>query len=150
MNKTIELLDAYKDATGCKSDNAAAERLGVQRATVSKWRNGIGHPEANTAETMARTAGRSAAKWVPLIEAERARTQQARATWLRIAGTAAAMLLIVGGLMHQSAEAEMRPPNSNGQTIHMRKSKSLARRLLAKLRELMEAACAGRGRLMTA
>lgn len=124
MNKTIELLDAYKDATGCKSDNAAAERLGVQRATVSKWRNGIGHPEANTVETMARTAGRSAAKWVPLIEAERARTQQARATWLRVAGTAAAMLLIVGGLLHQSAEAEMQPQNGNGQTIHMRKCQS--------------------------
>ena len=105
MNKTIELLDAYKDATGCKSDNAAAERLGVQRATVSKWRNGIGHPEANTVETMARTAGRSAAKWVPLIEAERARTQQARATWLRIAGTAASVLLVLGGMVNERAEA---------------------------------------------
>ena len=106
MNKTIELLDAYKDATGCRSDNAAAERLGVQRATVSKWRNGIGHPEANTVETMARTAGRSAARWVPLIEAERARTREARATWLRIAGTAATIMLVLGGLLHQEAKAQ--------------------------------------------
>ena len=122
MKKTIELLNAYKNATGCKSDNAAAEKLGVQRATVSKWRNGIGHPEANTVEAMARAAGLSTAKWVPLIEAERARTQEARATWLRIAGTAATVLLVLGGLLHQSAAAQVQPSNDNGQTMHMRKS----------------------------
>ena len=127
MKKTIELLNAYENATGCKPDNAAAEKLGVQRATVSKWRNGIGHPEANTVEAMARAAGLSTAKWVPLIEAERARTQEARATWLRIAGTAATVLLVLGGLLHQSAAAQVQPSNDNGQTIHMRKSTRLAK-----------------------
>jgi transcriptional regulator with XRE-family HTH domain len=122
MSHTVELLDRYKKAAGLKSDNAAALTLGVTRSSVSAWRHGKNRPEPETVEAMARAAGLSAAKWVPLIEAERAKTQEARATWLRIAGTAASVLLVLGGLLHQSATAQVQPSHDKAQTIHMRKS----------------------------
>ncbi len=104
MSHTVELLDRYKKAAGLKSDNAAALTLGVTRSSVSAWRHGKNRPEPETVEAMAKAAGLSAAKWVPLIEAERAKTQEARATWLRIAGTAATLLLVLGGTLKLHAE----------------------------------------------
>lgn len=96
MSASINLLDKYKKACSLASDNACAGSLGVGRAAVSKWRNGTGHPEADLVERMCDVAGEPLAKWLPLIEAERARTPSARKVWLRLAQVAAGFALVVG------------------------------------------------------
>ena len=96
MSATINLLDKYKKVCSLASDNAAAERLHVGRAAVSKWRNGNGHPDAGSVERMCQATGENLAHWLPLIEAERARTPEARKVWLRLAQAAAVIALTVG------------------------------------------------------
>jgi len=96
MTASINLLDKYKKACSIASDNACAQSLGVGRAAVSKWRNGTGHPEADLVERMCKAANESVAHWLPLIEAERARTPEARKVWLRLAQIAACLTLFTG------------------------------------------------------
>jgi transcriptional regulator with XRE-family HTH domain len=91
MSASINLLDKYKKACSIASDNACAASLGVGRAAVSKWRNGNGHPEADIIERMCEATGEPLARWLPLIEAERARSPGARRAWLRLAQVAATL-----------------------------------------------------------
>lgn len=96
MSASLDLLDKYKKACNVTSDNACAVQLGLSRSTVSLWRNGKGHPEADTVERMCEATGESLARWLPLVEAERARTPSARKAWLRLAQVAATITLVVG------------------------------------------------------
>lgn len=96
MNSTINLLDKYKKACSLASDNACAIALGVSRQAVSKWRHGENHPEADAIERMCLATGEATAKWLPLIEADRARTPEARKAWLRLAQVAASIAITVG------------------------------------------------------
>jgi transcriptional regulator with XRE-family HTH domain len=96
MNAAINLLDKYKKACSIASDNACAGSLGVSRQAVSKWRNGENHPDADVVEKMCEATGEPLARWLPLIEAERARSPGARRAWLRLAQVAATIALTVG------------------------------------------------------
>jgi transcriptional regulator with XRE-family HTH domain len=96
MSHTIELLDKYKKACSLASDNACAASLGVSRQAISKWRHGENHPDADSIEAMCSATGESVARWLPLIEADRARSPAARKVWLRLAQMAAAVTLAVG------------------------------------------------------
>lgn len=101
MSSTIDLLDKYKNACTLGSDNACAVKLGVSRQAVSKWRNGENHPDAETVAQMCDATGEPLAFWLPLIEAERARTPGSKKVWLRLAETASAVALMVSfGLLN--------------------------------------------------
>ena len=91
MNATIKLLDKFREVCLLPSDNACAVRLGVTRSTVSLWRLQKGHPDADSVERMCSATNEPLAKWLPLIEAERARSPAARKVWLRLAQAAAMM-----------------------------------------------------------
>jgi len=91
MTATLTLLDKYKVASSITSDNACAVSLGVSRQAVSKWRNGENHPDADIIEAMCEATGESLAHWLPLIEADRARSPAVRKVWLRLAQAAAAI-----------------------------------------------------------
>jgi len=95
MSASITLLDKFKKANGITSDNACANALGVGRAAVSRWRNGDGHPDADLVAVMCDKTGENLAHWLPLIEAERARTPEVRKVWLRLAQAAAVIALAV-------------------------------------------------------
>ncbi|WP_126537674.1 DUF3693 domain-containing protein [Aerosticca soli] len=96
MNASLVLLDRYKKALNIGADNAAAESLNITRATISGWRHGKSHPDAESVARMCEVTGEPLAKWLPLIEAERARSPEARKVWLRLAQMAAAMALAIG------------------------------------------------------
>lgn len=121
MNPTTDLLDAYRAATASPSDYAAAARLNVTRATVSRWRNALGHPEADAIERMCKATRRDPAKWLPLIEAERARSPAARAAWLRIAAAACLCIALLTPTQSRASDG-MRPFTITSQAMHMRKS----------------------------
>lgn len=93
MNSTIKLLDKYREVCSLPSDNAVAVKLGLSRSAVSLWRGGKGHPEADSIEKMCLATGEDIARWMPLIESERARSPGARKAWLRLASRAAAVTL---------------------------------------------------------
>lgn len=118
MNASIRLLDKYKAAGTLASDNACAGALGVGRAAVSKWRNGSGHPEADLIERMCEATGEPLARWLPLIESERARSPGARRAWLRLAQAAAAVVLSVG-VAQVPAHAAARPAAHNPGTVYI-------------------------------
>ena len=122
MTAAAKMLDKWREVCAHASDKRAAESIGVERQALNQWRKGTTYPKTEHVLAICEQMHADPSYWLVHIAADRAETAKGRQAWLRITGTAAAMLLIVGGLMHQSAEAEMRPPNSNGQTIHMRKS----------------------------
>jgi transcriptional regulator with XRE-family HTH domain len=94
MNATIKLLDKYKAACSIPSDNACAERLKVSRQAVSKWRNEQAHPDADSVEKMCDSIHEPLRAWLPLIEAERARSPAVKQVWLRLAQASAALAVI--------------------------------------------------------
>lgn len=89
MNASIKLLDKYRETCSLSSDNAVAVSLGLSRSTVSLWRGAKGHPEADSVEKMCAAINEPLRAWLPLIEAERARSPAVRKVWLRLAQAAA-------------------------------------------------------------
>lgn len=94
MTSTLKLLDKYKASLNLKSDNAAAEALGVQRSAVSKWRVEEGHAGPAAVMKMCDATGEQLQKWLPQIESERAKGADKKA-WLRIAQAAAMITLVL-------------------------------------------------------
>jgi len=119
MSSTIILLDKYKKACSLASDNACAVSLGITRSTVSLWRQGKSHPEADTVERMCEATNEPFARWLPLIEAERARTPSARKAWLRLAQIAAAITLTVGVFAPHTAHAGTATASRNQPTLYI-------------------------------
>lgn len=150
MNAATKLLDKWRQVCMYASDKRAAESIGVERQALNQWRKGTSYPKTEHALAICEQMQLEAGYWLVQIAADKAETEKGRRAWLRIAGTAAALLLMLGGLLHQDAIAQVQTFNNNGQTMHMRKLRRLARRMHAWLRDLTGATCAGRGRLGTA
>jgi len=84
MNYTQTLIDEYKRALKIKNDSALAENLKMTRATISRWRNGNGHPEPAIAWQIAEAIGRNPAEVLVCIEAERATSLVNAQAWGRV------------------------------------------------------------------
>lgn len=93
MTSTLTLLEIYKKALHITSDNAAATALGVQRSAVSKWRVGEGHAGPAAVMQMCDKTGEPLNKWLPRIEAERAKGDDKKA-WLKLLHAAAALATV--------------------------------------------------------
>jgi transcriptional regulator with XRE-family HTH domain len=93
MNSSNQLLAIYRQQLSLKTNQAVADKLGVKQPTVSMWLNEKSHPNAEAVAIMCKAAGESLAKWLPLIEAERCRTEADRKVWLRLAQAAACVAL---------------------------------------------------------
>ncbi|RAO78195.1 helix-turn-helix domain-containing protein [Dyella jiangningensis] len=96
MNASNILLDKYCKACSIAQDKDLAVKLRVTKSAVSNWRNGRAHPDAKSVARMCEATGEQVAHWLPLIEAERARTPEDKKVWLRLAQMAAAITLAVG------------------------------------------------------
>lgn len=116
MSAAINLLDKYKKVCAIESDNACAISLKITRATVSGWRVGKAHPDAESVERMCIATGENLAHWLPLIEAERARTPAAKKVWLRLAQATAAIALVIltNGHHHTTLAMLLATHNSGG------------------------------------
>jgi transcriptional regulator with XRE-family HTH domain len=133
MSATINLLDKYKKACSITADNACAVSLHVTRATVSGWRLGKSHPDAESVEKMCNAMQEPLRQWLPLIEAERARTPAARKVWLRLAQAAAAIVMTVSfGLLdvQTASAAEVIPSAHNPSTLYIMSNRRKWRRAL--------------------
>ncbi|ULU23798.1 helix-turn-helix domain-containing protein [Dyella terrae] len=107
MNSSNQLLGIYRQRLSLKTNQAIADKLGVKQPTVSMWLNEKSHPNAEAIADMCKATGESLAKWLPLIESERCRTDADKKVWLRLAQMAAAITLTVGVFgPHSTARAE--------------------------------------------
>ncbi|HXE66993.1 MAG TPA: DUF3693 domain-containing protein [Rhodanobacteraceae bacterium] len=94
MSASEKLLDKYAETCYPRKDIDLAKNLKVKKQTVSGWRNGKAHPDADSVEKMAKAIGEPVGPWLAQIEAERARTPANRQVWLRLAATLGTALAI--------------------------------------------------------
>ena len=103
MNSANKLLDKYADVCLFTSDKQIAAALRVRQSAVSNWRHANAHPSAESIERMCEAIGEPLRAWLPLIEADRARTPADKKVWLRLAQGAAA-LIIASTFSHLNAQ----------------------------------------------
>ena len=115
MNATNILLDKYSKTCSPAQDKDLALKLRVTKSAVSNWRNGRAHPDAKSVARMCEATGEQVAHWLPLIEAERARTPEDKKVWLRLAQMAAAIALTVG-IFPAHAEAATRAVQASAES----------------------------------
>jgi transcriptional regulator with XRE-family HTH domain len=109
MNNSNRLIDLYSQKLTLSTNQAVADRLNIQRPTVSMWRSGKSHPDAVSVEKMCAALGEPLRQWLPLIEAERAHSPAAKKVWLRLAQAAAAVTLTLSfGLLNVQTAAATR------------------------------------------
>lgn len=94
MNNSNRLLDLYSQKLSLETNTAIALKLGVKQPTVSMWRSGKSHPNASAIDVMCKAINQPLREWLPLIEAERTRSEADKKVWLRLAQTAAAFAMI--------------------------------------------------------
>ncbi|OCS48825.1 DUF3693 domain-containing protein [Ralstonia pickettii] len=85
MKTTLEFLDAISAKLGGASDYAIAKHLEVTRASVSKWRNGHGGFDDETAIRVARILDIDPAIVLFASHAERTKTPAAKGVWMALA-----------------------------------------------------------------
>ena len=84
MKTTLDFLEAVSRKLGGASDYAIAKELGVTRSSVSKYRNGHGGFDDETALKVARILDMDPAAVAAASHAERAKTPEARQMWASI------------------------------------------------------------------
>lgn len=88
MNDTVKLLDRLAASLGDASDYRIAQVLGINKATVSRWRVGKGSFSDETALKVAELLHENPGYLLAVAAGERATDEQARKAW----GTAAKVL----------------------------------------------------------
>ena len=106
MNSTNKLLDRYMDVCSLKTASELASKLHVSKQAVSGWRNEKAHPEADSVAVICDAINEPLRQWLPLIEAERARSPAVRKVWLRLAQAAAAVAVTFGLLNVRTVSAQ--------------------------------------------
>jgi transcriptional regulator with XRE-family HTH domain len=94
MSTANKLLHKYSEVCKATQDKDLASRLRVTKSAVSNWRHGRAQPNAEAVERMCEATAEPLEKWLPLIEAERARTAGDRRVWLRLAQGAASLAAV--------------------------------------------------------
>lgn len=98
---TKTLLDALKALAG--SDRKAAARIGVSQQAVNRWRLGHSRPDDDSARRIADALQLDHAYVLAVLHADRAETDETRATWQRIAAqfskAAAVVMVASAGLL---------------------------------------------------
>lgn len=108
MSATEKLLDKYAETCYPRKDIDLAKQLKVKKQTVSGWRNGKAHPDAESVERMAKAIGEPVGPWLAQIEAERARTPAGKQVWLRLAATLGTTLALALITLPSHAETSTR------------------------------------------
>jgi len=85
MKTTVQFLDAISRKLGGASDYAIAKELGVTRAAVSKYRNGISFFDDETCLKVARILDIDAGAVALAVHAERTKSPEVRKMWASLA-----------------------------------------------------------------
>lgn len=97
MQTTNEFLNAVKSKTGAVSDYVLAQKLGITRAAISKYRNNRSSLDDEICLKVARILDINAGIVLSAIHAERAKNLDEKSAWTalfeRLGGVAAALTL---------------------------------------------------------
>lgn len=85
MNTTQDLLDGLRAKAG--SDRKAAALIGNSQQSFSAWRRGYAYPDDEHARAIAAALNLDAAHVLAIIHCDRAKSDETRALWQRIAAT---------------------------------------------------------------
>ena len=83
MNATQRLLNIWMKRCHIASQTVAAKNLGTKASTVNNWVQGVSQAAPQYVDQMARESGELEIAWLALVESERARDADDRATWKR-------------------------------------------------------------------
>ncbi|KWF19816.1 DUF3693 domain-containing protein [Burkholderia ubonensis] len=126
MKTTIQYLDALKKRLDLPSDYAAAQVLGVTRAAVSRYRNGLSVFDEATAVRAADLLGLDPLEVVSACKAESATDARMRRMWESAWGKAtgatatAAIAVVMVGLAGAPSPAQSAPLSSdNGSVLRL-------------------------------
>lgn len=99
MSAVNELLDNVKSRLNLGSDIALAERVGVTRSLISRWRKGDTPLSDERIAQICAMAKIDGTTWMAMIHAERATSSTERALWRlildRVSAAAAVLVLVV-------------------------------------------------------
>lgn len=99
MHTTDELLEAAKRHSGLTTDYKLGMVLGLSNSAVTNYRKGRSHPDDNVGRRLAELAGLDEGYVLACLHAERAKDDESRQAWQRIAkrleGVAAALFLAI-------------------------------------------------------
>jgi transcriptional regulator with XRE-family HTH domain len=85
LDTTNRLLDRCKESIGARSDYRLAQVLNLSKTTVTHWRNGRSRPDDLSVIRIAQLMQRDPAAVIAELHAERAKCDETRNLWLRIA-----------------------------------------------------------------
>ncbi|WP_444632783.1 DUF3693 domain-containing protein [Cupriavidus oxalaticus] len=85
MKTTLEFLEAVRAKLGGASDYAIAKELNITRSAVSRYRNGLGGFDDETAVKVARVLDIDPAAVVTAAHAERTKNPELRQIWASLA-----------------------------------------------------------------
>jgi transcriptional regulator with XRE-family HTH domain len=98
-----QLLDRAKKAQGIESDYRLAQLLEVSKNAITNYRHGKSRPDDEVAMRLAALINRDPASVIAELHAERAKSPEVRALWLRMANqlrhAVAAVMLTMGAAM---------------------------------------------------
>lgn len=81
MTAVQEMLDAAKKGAGVPSDNVLSQKLGITRAVISAWRNGLYPVPDERIAQICELAKLDGPMWTARIHAERATSPAERKMW---------------------------------------------------------------------
>ena len=97
MENVTKLLDAVKAATGAKSDNALAARLGVRRQRISDYYKGERYPDNDVCLKIAQAINQPLNAVIAQVGIDTAKDETTKKAWKdyfkRIGGYAASLLM---------------------------------------------------------
>ncbi|WP_284454387.1 DUF3693 domain-containing protein [Cupriavidus campinensis] len=85
MKTTLEFLEAVRAKLGGASDYAIAKELDISRSAVSKYRNGLGGFDDETAVKVARVLDIDPSAVLTAAHAERTKNPELRRIWASLA-----------------------------------------------------------------
>lgn len=85
MQTTKELIACVKAAQGIESDYRLAKLLGVVNSAVTNWQTGRSQPDDLLGAKLAELAGQDPLTVVAELNAQRAKTMEGKALWMRMA-----------------------------------------------------------------
>jgi len=99
MRTTVELLDAVKRRHQLTSDYQLAKFLGISPSRLGNYRKGRSRPDDAMCIAVADALGIERGRVLAIVAAERAQSDQAKKEWLKLAGTAAVLVLGVAAVL---------------------------------------------------
>lgn len=119
--KTIDLLDRCKEKLGIKQDSELTEVLGVKKAAISHYRNGIRKPDEFMCFKIADILGLEPSAVIAAVKADGEQDEERKRFWAQYAkryGVVVSVPFVVAGTITLTSLALPAPANAYESTFY--------------------------------